>query len=110
MKGGGRKLSDNSSCPGFHHFIISSSVGPLCTLNPASLDLVGDTLGNGVDGRGQVTADLEGQDRSVDDTDVGSTVDHQVGVDDTTHALGHHGGGTDGVEVGAGWSVLASLQ
>lgn len=79
-------------------------------LDLTSLDLVGNTLGNSVDGGGQMTADLEGQDGSIDDTDVRGPVDDEVGVNNTTHVLGHHGSGANRVEVGASCSELAKIR
>ncbi|KUI55221.1 hypothetical protein VP1G_10751 [Cytospora mali] len=70
-------------------------------LQSSGLDQVGGPLGNSVKGADQVTADLEGEDGSVDNADVGGSVDLEVGVDDTTLLLGQHGVGGDGVEVGA---------
>lgn len=50
-----------------------------------------------------MTANLERKDRGINDADVLGVVNHHGRVDDTTHRAGHHSGGTNGVEVGAGF-------
>lgn len=48
-----------------------------------------------------MTAHLEWNDGGVDDADVAGAIDPELGVDDAALLPGHHGGGADGVEVGA---------
>lgn len=69
-------------------------------LDLTGLDEIGGALCNGVERADQVATDLKGKDGGVNHTHVVGAVDHEVAVDNTTHVPGHHGGGTDGMEVG----------
>lgn len=66
----------------------------------ASLDNISSSLGKSIQSAAQVARHLEGEHRSVNNANVGSSVDQVVVVDNTTELLGHHSGSRDVVVVG----------
>ena len=67
--------------------------------NVALLNQVRRSLGDGIKGAGQVARNLEGQDRSVNNSDILGTVNPELGVDNTAFVPRQHAGSANWVEV-----------
>lgn len=71
----------------------------------ASFDGICGLFCNSIYGGGDVAANLERNDQSVDHTDFVCTISQQIGVDHASQVIGHHGGCGGVVVVGAIYSM-----
>jgi hypothetical protein len=65
----------------------------------AILDRFSSSLCNRIDGSGKMTADLERNDRSINNAYIVNAVYQKIGIDYTAKVLCHHGSGGDVVVV-----------
>ena len=79
---------------------------PISALLIPSLDHVCCFLGNSIQRRCQVTADLERNNRSINDANIAGTIDSEVGVYHAPKLTRHHSSRRDVMEVGAIYNVV----
>lgn len=72
-----------------------------------TLDNIGSSLSDSVYGTLQVSANLEGDNRGIHNTDVGGAVDLQRSVNNTANFLRHHRSRADRMEVRTDYEVIS---